>query len=174
MPSTGSSSSSGARAAHLVARLVASSGDLVAVATEARALFADVGDHVRTRWLDLELRGFGALTDAHPLHDVLGVAVGDELARNVAGYRTQVGRAWANATGRDQVAHFFVEPLAEIIAARDRLRAASVTGMVELSFGAHAGAPDYPASADFPADVFERILLGFAVALREQLEGPRV
>lgn len=144
--------------------------DVVTAARASQAIFAEVGDLVRARWLDLELNGYGVLSSTRPLHEILGLPVEAPLTIEVATYRTQVGRRWGEPRGESKVAHFFVEPLAELIAARDHVRDASVTGLVELSFASHPSAPGYPKSADFPADVFDRILLGFASALGRELE----
>jgi hypothetical protein len=141
--------------------------DVISAATAARALFAGT-DPARTRWLDLELGGYGALAQAPVLHDLLGVPADHPLAQVVAGYRSQVGRSWSRDARSDTVVHFFVEPLAQLVEARDRLGAAGATGLVELAFTAKGGAPAYP-RADFPADVFERILLGVVAALWHEL-----
>jgi hypothetical protein len=143
--------------------------DLVVAATEARAIFAAAGDAVRNRWLDLEIGGYDAVTDVRPLHEVLGVPVGDRLAVQVASYRAQLGRRWSGPAGQTQFAHFFVEPLAELVAAQDRARDAPITNFLELSFAPPASAPEYPTSGDFPPDVFDRVLFGFRTTLELQL-----
>jgi hypothetical protein len=144
---------------------LAPTSDFIAVATEARRLFEDAGDAVRVRWLNLELGGYEpAMSTIGPLHRVLGVPPHDRLAAHVAAYRTQRG----SREGGSDLAHFFVEGLAELIVTRDRASRAS-GAQIELSFGAAAGSPDYPATATFPRDVFERVLGGFLAALDLQL-----
>jgi hypothetical protein len=66
-------------------------------------------------------------------------------------------------------AHFFVESLGELTEARDRVGRSGGTSTVELEFGPHAARTDYPARAEFPRDVFERICAGFLAALYLQL-----
>ena len=157
-----------ARARDLRTRLNGPGVDVVAAAEDARLIFAERGDLQRVLWLALEIGGYGALTDAVPLHLVLGIAEGDRLARQVAAYRTQVGFRWMTQPA-SRIAHFFVEPLAELRAAAERVTKAGAAESVELTFGPHAGRPDYPTSAEFSADVFQRILLGFTATLHLHL-----
>ncbi|MEO5726296.1 MAG: hypothetical protein ABI134_04265 [Byssovorax sp.] len=144
---------------------LAPSSDLIAAATGAHRLFEEAGDAVRVRWLNLELGGYEpVMSTVGPLHRVLGVPPDDRLAAHVAAYRTQRG---ARQGGPDLV-HFFVEGLAELVATRDRASSASGK-QIELSFGPAPGSRDYPATATFPPNVFERVLGGFLAALHLQL-----
>jgi hypothetical protein len=143
--------------------------DAVSAATEARAIFGDAGNEIHARWLDHELAGYAALSDVHPLHEVLGLPSGDRLGAQIAAYRRQVGRRFAGAVGEDRFVHFFVEPLAALISARDEIHAIRTrNGLIELSFGPPT-APGYPQAAEFPADVFDRILRGFTALLQQEL-----
>jgi hypothetical protein len=160
-----------ARTRALLQALEGASAELERLAQEARQIFTETGKDRNVRWLDCEVEGYGTVSDIRPLHDVLGVAVGDPLAAAVVAYRTQVGRRWTGPAGHDELVHFFVEPLAVLVAGRNRLRAARVGPFVELLFGAHPDALQYPTSAEFPADVFERILAGFVSTLRNELRG---
>jgi hypothetical protein len=159
----------GERAWALREALAGAGIDARAAARESRAIFVAANDLTRTRWIDLELTGYGARPERRPLHEILGLPAGAPLIAEVAAYRTQVGRRWTEPHGGSRVAHFFVEPLAELYAARDRVRIAKLTGRVELAFLAPGGAFDYPKLADFPTDIFEQIILGFVVALRREL-----
>ncbi|WP_437675752.1 hypothetical protein [Sorangium sp. So ce131] len=144
---------------------LAPSMDPVAAATAARRLFEDAGDDVRVRWLSLELHGYGpAMSAIGPLPKVLCVAPHDRLAAHVAAYRTQR----ATRPGSPDLVHFFVEALPELVAARQQ--ASSVAGAeLELSFGPDPGSSEYPTTATFPRNVFERVLEGFLAALHLQL-----
>ena len=103
------------------------------------------------------------------MHEVLGLPSGDRLGAQIAAYRRQVGRRFAGAVGEDRFVHFFVEPLAALISARDEIHAIRTrNGLIELSFGPPT-APGYPQAAEFPADVFDRILRGFTALLQQEL-----
>lgn len=158
------------RARSLQEKLCSPEFDVCDVAHKARSIFMTALDPVRTRWLDLELFGYAWVADARPLHEILGVPAGARLASDIAAYRAQVGRRWTTEESRDQLVHFFVEPLAKIVAARERVHAARVTGLIDLSFTDPPGADLYPSSATFPADIFDRILLGFSTVLHHELE----
>ena len=145
--------------------------DAASAALESREIFAASSDPTHVRWLDLELSGYGHGHDRRPLHEILGLAPGAPLIVEVIAYRTQIGHLRGDSEVGSRLAHFFVEPLAELIAARDRVRIANVPGRVELSFAASRVAPQYPSLADFPADVFDQVLAGFASALSQELEG---
>lgn len=143
--------------------------DLVAAAETAGQLFTEAADDVRLRWLNLELNGYGNLVEQRPLHVVLGVGRDDRLVAHVAAYRSQQGVELAPSPGGQVFNHFFVEPLFELIATRDRVRASSGSSELELSFGPHEALATYPTSARFPRDVFERITSGFGASLYLQL-----
>ncbi|MGH7434832.1 MAG: hypothetical protein ACRENE_04085 [Polyangiaceae bacterium] len=162
------------RALSLRARLDASPamGDnAVFVAKEAHRLFEEAGDEIRVRWLDLELGGYRDSINERPLHAVLHVPQNDRLVAHVAAYRTQSGVELLPQRGRPLRAHFFVESLDEILNARTAVRARYgedlATGTVELDFSARIAG--YPARAEFPRNVFERIASGFIAALYLQL-----
>jgi hypothetical protein len=141
------------------------------IAEEAKRLFEDAEDDARTRWLALEINGYGELVSTKPLHDVLQVGAGSRLAAHVTAYRTQ--RGWdASASQietRREFRHFFVESLGELVAARDRLDRSASGGSVLLDFGPQPGDPTYPTTGEFSRDVFDRILMGFEAALHLQL-----
>jgi hypothetical protein len=160
-----------ARARALMASLRIDSTDVVHLTEEARSVFAEVGDAARVRWLDHEISGYGTVSSVRPLHEVLALPPGDPLMTSVMAYRTQVGRRWPGSGEHDELVHFFVEPLVDLVSGRERLHSASPSAFVGLSFDAHPDAPQYPASAEFPADVFDRILAGFADTLQRELEG---
>lgn len=143
--------------------------DLVGAAESARQLFTEAVDDVRVRWLNLELSGYGNLVEQRPLHLVLGVGRDDRLLAHVAAYRSQQGVELAPSAGGQVFNHFFVEPLTELVATRDRVRASSGSSELQLSFGAHGTLATYPTSARFPRDVFERITSGFGASLYLQL-----
>lgn len=161
------------RAEHLRELLNASGStgaiDLMAAAETARQLFTETADDARVRWINLELAGYGNLVEQRPLHVVLGVDRDERLVAHVAAYRSQQGMELAPSPGRQVFNHFFVEPLSELVATRDRIRASSASSELELSFGAHGALTNYPASARFPRDVFERITSGFSASLYLQL-----
>ena len=139
------------------------------MAREGRVFFEEVGDATLLRWLDLELSGYGRHPDVVPLHEVLGVAAGDRLAVHVAAYRTQTGHIWQPEPGQGApFRHFFVEPLADLASTSARVRGLT-PDLVELEFGAHAGAPGYPSRLEFRKVVFEQILLGFRAVLHLRL-----
>ena len=144
---------------------LAPSADPVAAATAARHLFEDAGDEVRVRWLNLELQGYEpAMSAIGPLPRVLRVSPHDRLAAHVAAYRTQ--RAMRHRPS--ELVHFFVEALPELVAARQQASSASGTEL-ELSFGPDPRSNEYPATATFPRNVFDRVLGGFLAALHLQL-----
>jgi hypothetical protein len=141
------------------------STDPIAAAALARRLFEEAEDDVRVRWLDLELRGYEpALSAIGPLPRVLCVPPHDRLAAHVAAYRTQR----AERHGPPDLVHFFVEALPELVAARQRARSAAGPEL-ELAFGPDPGSGEYPATATFPRNVFDRVLDGFLAALQLEL-----
>jgi hypothetical protein len=156
------------RAADLRLRLNDPAVDPVAAAVEANRLFEDAVDEAHTRWITLELGGYRDLVAVQPLHQVLRVPHGSRLATHVAAYRTQHGVQTAVAA-HHPFSHFFVEPIAELVATRDRVRRSGGTSELELQFGPQAGVPNYPASGAFPRNVFERVVGGFTAALYLQL-----
>lgn len=144
-------------------RLNAPEADLVALASEARSVFAAAGKVAYAAWLDLELAGYGAAIEGRPVHEVLGVADGDRLVAHVTSYRAQRGEL--TSAHPSALSHFFVESLAELVSAAQRVKKGAPT--VLLDFGpslAEGGAP-----VAFPVDVFDRILLGFRAVLHLEL-----
>jgi hypothetical protein len=141
--------------------------DTELLAAEALALFEAAGSPIHKRWLWLELHGFGTAVDHAPLHDVLSVPAGDRLAVHVSAYRSQQGRILEPPpfTGHP-FRHFFVESIHELSEAALRFRSTGASE-VRLDFG--PGIPDYPAAGTFPANVFDRILLGVRAVLHLQL-----
>jgi hypothetical protein len=138
--------------------------DVVWAARAAHRIFEDAADETHVRWLNLELAGYG-LASVRPLHEALRVPLHDRLVAHVAAYRTQRGVELAPRPSRDVFAHFFVEGLADLVAARDHVRQGSGRA-VELDFEPHpAATPGYPTRAEFPPDVFERIVGGFLAVL---------
>jgi hypothetical protein len=166
------------RVTELQARLnsaVASSIDPVSFAEEARHLFQDAENETLVRWLDLELRGYGGAADAEPLHTVLGVPAAERLVAHVTAYRMQSAVELLPPTGRP-FQHFFVEPLPDLVRAREVIRARYHTGFpfqvgafIALDFRPRAGFADYPMRAEFRVDVLERVTGGFVAALYLQL-----
>ena len=157
------------RARAVQVRLNEAGIDAVAAAKEAKRIFEDAGDAARMRWLTLELAGSAEHVPARPLHVVLGVPAGDRLAAHVAAYRSQRG---TNVTPGQQAAefrHFFVEPLAELVATRARVATRATGTRVVLEFGPEQAVPSYPRSGEFTRDVFDRVVLGFVAALHLQL-----
>ena len=155
------------RARELRARLNHANADPVAAAREAKRLFEDVVDEAHTRWMNLELNGYQDQVAVRPLHHVLRVPAGSRLAIHVAAYRTQ--RGFGARDMAPPFSHFFVEPIADLVATRDRVRQSGGTSTLELQFGPEMRVPAYPTSAEFPRNVFERIVGGFTAALYLQL-----
>lgn len=124
---------------------------------------------MRTRWLNLELHGYGEHVDVRPLHLVLGVPASDPLAAHVTAYRTQRGLTSGVHGTEEEFRHFFVESLAELVNARDAVHRSGGTSLLQLEFGSHPTAPLHPKSSSFGRDVFDRVLSGFVAALHLQL-----
>ncbi len=146
-------------------RLNAPEADLVALATEARAVFAAAGNAVHASWLDLELAGYRPAIEGRPVHEVLGVPAGDRLVAHVTSYRAQRGELTVPANGaRPPFSHFFVESLADLVAAANRVKKGAP---VLLDFGPTVVVDGSPVA--FPPDVFDRLLLGFRAVLHLEL-----
>lgn len=139
------------------------SHDALRRALDAHSSPSAIAGPILRRWLDCELGGYGVLTDIQPLHVVLGAAPGHPVVHRVAAYRTQIGILFAPSAPRS-FAHFFVEPIGEIETLARAARGSGGT-LLTVDFGPHAAVNDYPRAADFPADVFERIVRGFLAAL---------
>lgn len=141
----------------------------VLLATEAKALFEEAGDELRSGWLRLELEGYLGHVDARPLAAVLRVQasdpVGSRLVAHITAYRTQRGYNVTPGQPRQELRHFFVEPLAELAATAQKLIGAAAAPAVVLSL-AEAGQAH---SVEFSHDVFARVLAGFGAALHLQL-----
>jgi hypothetical protein len=144
--------------------------DPLTAAHEARRLFADAADALHTKWLDLEIAGYGEVVDVVPVHALLGVTENDRLAIHVIAYRTQRGKAIGPAGTAVEFRHFFVESLAEIVRARGDVAGSSGSGSIELGFSVDAVASTHPTSGLFGRDVFDRIVGGFVAALYLQLD----
>jgi hypothetical protein len=141
--------------------------NIVQMASEAALLFHAAGSIVHVRWLDFELKGYGAAVDHAPLHEVLGVPAGDRLAVHVSAYRAQAGRIIEPQQRYNQpFRHFFIESLPDLSSAAERMRGSTAVEL-HLSFG--PGVVNYPAAGAFPAGVFDAILLGFRAVLHLQL-----
>jgi hypothetical protein len=168
MPTPELTQSVAVRARELRTRLNDPTIDPVAAAKDALRLFEDAQDQPRASWMHLELAGYRDLTAVKPLHQVLRVPPDSRLAAHVAAYRTQRGFQVIGGARRP-FSHFFVEPLSEIVARRDRVRVSGGTSELELRFGPQPGVPDYPSSGKFPRDVLERVISGFLAALYLQL-----
>jgi hypothetical protein len=141
------------------------SHDALRRALAARSIPSVVTDPVLRRWLDCELGGYGVLTHIQPLQAGLGAAADHPVVHRVAAYRTQVGMVFGS-TGARPFAHFFVEPIGELESLARAARGSGGT-LLTIDFGPHAGVENYPRSADFPSDVFERVVRGFRTALDE-------
>lgn len=161
--------STATRARHLQLRASLTDFDAVLLATEARKLFEDAGDDLRSRWLAFELGGYAGQLDAHPLSEVLHVPPGDSaggrLVAHVAAYRTQRGRDVTPAHAPGEIRHFFVEPLVELAATARKLADSPPSPVVLLRLAGAARAQ----TLEFGHDVFARILGGFVAALHLQL-----
>ncbi len=157
------------RAQQLRRRLNEHTLDIEPLAEEAAQLFADAGRDVHQHWLTLELQGYGSAIDRAPLHEVLradqlGPHDGARLVAHVSAYRAQQG-VTVEPVPRP-FHHFFVERVHDLSESTRRFRVAQARE-VRLDFA--LGATDYPAAGLFPADVFDRVLLGFRAALHLQL-----
>lgn len=139
------------------------SHDALRRALAARSSPNVIMDPVLRRWLDCELGGYGVLTDIQPLHVVLAAPAEHPVVHRVAGYRTQIGIVFG-PSGSRSFAHFFVEPIGELESLARAARGSGGT-LLAVDFGPHAGVENYPRSADFPTDVFERIVRGFLITL---------
>lgn len=130
-------------------------------------VFEVAGRAAHVRWLTLELQGYGAVGGRASLDTILGVGEGDQLVIHVSAFRLQAGQVVepGELTGRS-FQHFFVESLRELSAGAQRARNAG-PGPLRLDFG--PGIVNHPATLVFPADVFDRILLGFRAALHLEL-----
>lgn len=157
------------RARELQNRMRPTELDAVLLATEARRLFEDAADELRSRWLTLELRGYTGNVDARPLSEVLrvppGDPVGSRLVAHVAAYRTQRGHDVTPGHPRQELRHFFVEPLSALAATAEKLAGAPASPVVVLSFAEIPQAR----SVEFGHEVFARVLAGFGAALHLQL-----
>lgn len=155
------------RARELQGRIQPGSRDAVLLATDARRLFEDAADELRSRWLTLELSGYADHVAARPLAAVLRVLPGDltgnRLVAHIAAYRTQRGHDVTPGRPRQEIRHFFVEPLLSITATADRLSSPPLTVILSFAPARHAQ------SVEFGGDVFARILAGFHAALHLQL-----
>ncbi len=141
--------------------------DLLARTQRAREHFEKIGRGDRIRWLECELNGYQASTEARRLHDVLSLPRNDALLGRVVSYRTQTG---TRADTLDAWRHFFVESLGDLLRAAQRVHHANVTTpTIDLSFEPNEATTDYPRTVAFPADVFERVLRGFASALQDEV-----
>lgn len=158
-----------ARASDLQARMRPADRDAVLLATEARRLFEDAADDLRSRWLTLELCGYAGHVDARPLSEVLhvlpGDPVGNRLVAHIAAYRTQRGYDVTPGHPRQELRHFFVEPLADLAATAETLVRAPASPVVVLRFPE----AQHAQSIELGHDVFARILAGFGAALHLQL-----
>jgi hypothetical protein len=140
--------------------------DPITAAGAASRIFADLGDVERTRWLELELNGYGSFVTASPLHTVLGVRENDRLAFHVAAYRTQTGLVPEQSTS---FRHFFIESLQQLMIARAEVARSHAGASVRLEFASDVRAPLHPTAGVFSADVFHRVVSGFVAALHLQL-----
>ena len=157
------------RARDLQMRVRPTELDAVLLAKEARRLFEEASDELRSRWLTLELGGYVGHVDARPLSEVLRVPPGDPVASrlmaHVAAYRTQRGYDVTPAHPRHEFRHFFVEPLPDLVATNQKLATGPTSPVVVLSFVE----AQQERLVEFGHDVFARILAGFHAALHLQL-----
>ena len=107
-------------------------------------------------WLDRE-RGDTAV------RVLPGDLTGNRLVAHIAAYRTQRGHDVTPGRPRQEIRHFFVEPLLSITATADRLSSPPLTVILSFAPARHAQ------SVEFGGDVFARILAGFHAALHLQL-----
>lgn len=157
------------RARELQGRMRPAELDTVLLAQEARRVFEDAADELRVRWLDLELGGYAGRVDARPLPEMLrvlpGDLVGSRLVAHIAAYRTQRGHDVTPGHPRQEVRHFFVEPLPEVAGTAEKLTRDPMSSVVVLAFQDGR----QTRLVEFGHDVFTRILAGFAAALHLQL-----
>lgn len=157
------------RARELQMRMRPTELDAVLLAKEARRLFEDAADELRSRWLNLELGGYMEHFDARPLSEVLhvlpGDPVGSRLMAHIAAYRTQRGYDVTPGHPRQEFRHFFVEPLPDLAATAEKLVKDLTSPVVVLRFAEVQQAR----LVEFSHDVFARILAGFGAALHLQL-----
>lgn len=156
----------------------------------AQRLFDSVGDPLRVRWLECELRGYGH-SGAVSLRDSLGLSQpppgsadvpdGDSdahpLVARVRGYRQYTGRvrsAAASRLGRAaplQVPYFFGESIDTVHHLRANADAIGLEYLeIEVVATGRAGLSSLPSGApartlEFPRNVFYRILAGLTVEL---------
>ena len=142
--------------------------DLVVLVREASALFDAVQMRPQTRWLALEQDGYTSSTESRTVHESLGLKATDRLVVQVKTYRVQAGEL---AEGPQvKFHHFFVESIAELTAARERVRTTVAHGArIRLEFPTPPAHPYVPTAGTFRADVFDRILLGLRASLHLQL-----
>jgi hypothetical protein len=157
------------RARELQTRMAPTDLDAVLLAKEARRVFEDAADELRSRWLNLELGGYAGHVDARPLSEVLRVLptdpVGNRLVAHVAAYRTQRGYDVTPGQSHQEFRHFFVEPLPDLAATAENLAKTSTSPVVVLSLAERR----QPRLVEYGHDVFARILAGFGAALHLQL-----
>lgn len=157
------------RARELQMRMRPTELDAVLLAKEARRLFEEAADELRSRWLTLELGGYVGHVDARPLSEVLrvlpGDPVGSRLMAHIAAYRTQRGYDVTPGHPRQEFRHFFVESLPDLATTAEKLAKAPTSPVVVLSFAEAQQAR----LVEFGHDVFARILAGFGAALHLQL-----
>ena len=158
-----------ARARDLRARLSSRRIDALGAAEVGRRIFTDAADHVRARWLSLELNGYCSPATAKPLHLFLRVAPSERLAQQVAAYRAQRGLTATADGASEEFRHFFVESLWDLTVARRTVRRSTTAAFVALGFTLHTGAATHPSEGRFTRDVFDRVVDGFAAALHLQL-----
>ena len=154
------------RAQSLRRRLNEPAGQIELFAAEAAGVFNDAHLRSHVLWLGYELDGYG-FAGLRTLHEALGLPPEDRLVKHVSAYRSQRGQIveGGQPTGRP-FQHFFVEPLAEVVQAANRVQQGA-SSELRLDFGGHV--PNYPTAGLFPSDVFDRLLLGFRAALHLQL-----
>jgi hypothetical protein len=158
-----------ARAHDLRTRLSSRRIDALGAAEVGRRIFTDAADHVRARWLSLELNGYCSPASAKLVHLLLRVPANERLALQVAGYRAQRGLT-ARADGASkEFRHFFIESLWDLTVARRTVRRSTTTAFVALGFTLHSAAATHPSEGRFTRDVFDRVVDGFAAALHLQL-----
>jgi hypothetical protein len=144
--------------------------DLELLAQEAAVVFQNAGMAAHVRWLDFERQGYTWSAEARTLHEALGLLASDRLVVHIKAYRVQRAHVVdGNLAPRGStIAHFFVEPIAEVARTRLGVRTLARGQTVDLDFppGRYRGAT---LRASFAADVFDRILLGLRAALHLQL-----
>jgi hypothetical protein len=143
-------------------------GGLDATSLElAKREFLRAGDGARTKWMDLEERGYGAETETIDVPTLLGGTAEDALVRAVMRSRLRRGRV---RIGEDVVEwpHFFVEPFDDLRRIRN-----AITHGGEIVAELRPSSRLVPHAIAFDSHVFEHVLHDLEVEILDALRGLR-